>query len=72
MIKQSFQKKKQITEPEKSDDFKKKKLQKKSSYDENNGEQNSKNVNFVVCSECLPQLLRSKSNKLTKKGSDCI
>ena len=67
MIKQSFQKKKQITEPEKSDDFKKK-LQKKSSYDENNGEQNSKNVNLLSALNAPTSIVEVKEQQINKKS----
>ena len=66
MIKQSFQKKKQITESEKSEDFKKK-LQKKSSYGETNGDQNSKNVNLLSALNAPTSIVEIKEQQVNKK-----
>ena len=67
MIKQSFQKKKQIIESEKSEDFKKK-LQKKSSYGETNGDQNSKNVNLLSALNAPTSIVEIKEQQLNTKS----
>ena len=67
MIKQSFQKKKQIIESEKSEDFKKK-LQKKSSYGETNEDQNSKNVNLLSALNAPTSIVEIKEQQLNTKS----
>ena len=71
LIKQSFQKKKQITESEKSEDFKKK-LQKKSSSDETNGDQNSKNVNLLSALNAPSSIVEIKEQQVNKTSEVII
>ena len=71
LIKQSFQKKKQITESEKSEDFKKK-LQKKSSSDETNGDQNSKNVNLLSALNAPTSIVEIKEQQVNKTSEVII
>ena len=71
LIKQSFQKKKQITESEKTEDFKKK-LQKKSSSDETNGDQNSKNVNLLSALNAPTSIVEIKEQQVNKTSEVII
>ena len=71
LIKQSFQKKKQITESEKTEDFKKK-LQKKSSSDETNGDQNSKNVNLLSALNAPSSIVEIKEQQVNKTSEVII
>ena len=71
LIKQSFQKKKQITESEKTEDFKKK-LQKKSSSDEINGDQNSKNVNLLSALNAPSSIVEIKEQQVNKTSEVII
>ena len=65
LIKKSFVNKKKIIETDKSDEFKKQ-LQKKSSSDESNGDQNTKNVNLLTALNAPTSIVEIKEQKETK------
>ena len=71
LIKKSFVNKKKIIETDKSDEFKKQ-LQKKSSSDESNGDQNTKNVNLLTALNAPTSIVEIKEQQETKTSEVII
>jgi len=67
IIKKSFQKKNNIVNYDKSDDFNKKKLQKKSIADQNDDSDSSSNMNLLSALNAPTSIVEIKEHKLNQK-----